>query len=338
MKKFFLFFFSLFVGAGLFIWITKTIGWDEIKLVFFSFSLWHGAAILGLTISIMVFGIWKWKFILKHQGYNLSFAALAKPYFAGYSIIFLAPMLIFGGELFRSYSLKEKYSVPWQKALSSVIIDRISEITLSLITIFVGLIYFLLKVCLLPKNLSIFFGIVLVFFGGVTAFFYFKSFRRESIIKFFLKKFNSNNQNSLVETEKEIFIFFGLKKKAMWQIFGLAFLRVFTNLTRFWVLILFLGKDIGILSTIPILGFYYFATMLPIPAALGSHELVQSFAFNSMKLGANTGPALALIIRGAELIMVLIGALFLFRLTIQILEAKFLKKVKKLVKIKQKNV
>ena len=331
MRKFFLFLISLFFGIGLFVWIIKTVGWQEIKLVFISFSGWQGLIILGLTIITVLFGVWKWRFILKSQGHNIPIIELVKTYLAGNAISFLAPMLLFGGELFRGYSLKEKHSIPWESAISSVMIDRILETTLYLLTIFLGLIYFLFKIGLPPKNLGIILGATLIFFGGATAIFYFKSFRRESIIKSFLRAFNSksNEQNSLVEIEKEIFNFFGPKKKKMWQGFGLSFLRVFSNLARFWILIIFLGKSIGFLSAVSILGFFYLAVMLPIPAALGSHEAVQSFAFNGLGLGANTGTALALIIRGAELIMVLIGAMFFLRLGFQLLEIAFVGRIKK---------
>ena len=333
MKKFFLFLFSLFVGIGLLVWIVRSVGWDEIKLVFISFSVWKVIIILALTFLGIMFSIWKWNLILKSQGYKISGFELPKLYLSGYSIAFLFPMLIFGAEIFRGYSLKERYSIPWQKAISSVIIERILETTSYLVTIFFGLIYFLLKIGLPPRNLGIALGVVLLFFTVATIFFYFKSFRRESIVKFFLKKFNSksNNSNSLIEIEKEIFKFFKPKKLIMWQGFSLAFLRVIAYLARSWILILFLGKSIGFFSVLSILGFFYLSTMIPIPAALGFHEAFQSFAFNSLGLGANTGIAFALIIRGVELIIVLLGFLILLRVSFDLIKITFFKKIRRFV-------
>lgn len=335
MKKFLLFLFSFLVGAVLFIWIVRDVGWEEIKLVFTSFSLGKGLVILILTFLTILIGIWKWRFILRNQGYNVPFAVIIKSYFAGYSISFLAPMMILGGEVFRGYSLKEKESVPWTKAMGSVVIDRISEATLCFITIIAGVLYFLLRISLPPKNLGIILALTLISFGGLTAIFYFKSFKKESIIKFFTKRLNMklNEPNSFLEIEKEVFDFFRPRKKVMWESFGLSFLRVLANLLRMWLLIIFFGKNIGILSAFSVLAFYYFVIALPIPAALGSHEVIQSFSFNALGLGANTGTALALIIRVVDLIVALIGVLFFLGLSFHILENSLIRKIKNLIKI-----
>jgi len=97
--------------------------------------------------------------------------------------------------------------------------------------------------------------------------------------------------------------------------------------SRAFLLVLFLGKNIGALSVLSVLGFNYLAVMIPIPAALGSHEAIQTFAFNSLGLGASTAAAFTMIIRGAELIIALFGSVFLFRLGIIIIKNALFKKV-----------
>ena len=281
MKKLLLFFLFLFIGIGLLIWIIRFIGWAEIKSAFLIFTGWQGIVILLLTALMLFFGMWKWQIILKSQGYSLSNRQLAGPYLAGFSLTYLFPMVVLGGEIFKGYVLREKFSVPWKNGITSAIIDKILEATLFLITIFAGLIFFLLKIGLPPKNLGIILGGVLIFFSAGIVFFYFRSFKKESIAKLLAKFFNHKKflNQDILEIEKEIFKFFKLKKRALWQGFGLAFLRVAITWLRCWVLILFLGKTIGALPALSILGFYYFALIIPIPTALGSHEMIQIFSF-----------------------------------------------------------
>jgi len=327
MKKFLFFLISLSIGVILLISIGKIIGWHEIKNALLVFTGWQGLAIFSLTVLIALMGIWEWKIILRSEDINISFRDLLRPYLAGFSIMYLASILIIGREAFRSYILKRKYCVSWSKGIASTIIDRILDFTTELIFILFGIIFFLLLVGFPPKNLGIIFGSMFLISVGGISFSYFKILKKESIAKFFIKIFipKYRNNNAPLQTEEEIFDFFRIKNKYMWLGFGLTFLEKVVKLLRAWLLVLFLGKNINFLAAVSILGFSYLAMMIPIPANLGSHEVVQVFVFNSLGLGAGVGAAFTMIIRGAELIIALFGAFILFRLGSGLLRESFLK-------------
>ena len=335
MRKLFLVLISFLIGVILFIWIGEVVGWQEVKKAFLVFTGWQGLAILGLTILMAIVGTWKWREILRGGGITVSFFDLFRPYLAGFSVMFLAPILFWAGEIFRGYVLKEKNSIPWSKGMASIIIDRILEWTANLVVVFFGGIFFLLMIGLPPKDLGMIFGGVFLFCAAGITFFYFKSFKRESMAKAFLKIFNQKLDSQPLEIEKEIFIFFKLKKKEMWRGFGLSFLRAGIMLLRTWLLILFLGKSISALPALSILGFTYLAVMIPIPTALGSHEVIQTFAFNSLGLGMGTATAFTMIIRGAELILAFYGIIILFRLGLELLKNTLLKKAEKIINQQQ---
>lgn len=333
MRKILLFFTSLFIGIGLLVWIIRFIGWKEIESAFLVFTGWHGIIILLLTALMLFIGMWKWKVILKSQGYDLSNRNLTAPYLTGFSLVYLFPMVIFGGEIFKGYILKEKFSVPWKNGITSIIIDKIIETTSFLIAMFAGLAFFLLKIGLPPRNLGIILAGIFVFFSAGIGFFYFKSFRKESIARLFIKFLNHNRflKEDVIGIEKEIFNFFKPKRRAFWEGMGLSVLRVIITWFRCWVLILFLGKNIAALSALSILGFYYFALMIPIPAALGSHEVVQIFSFGALGLGASLAPAFTMIQRGAELILAFVGMAIFFRLGMGLLQTVLFRKIENFI-------
>ncbi len=316
MRKFLFFLISLLVGVVLFIWIGKTVGWQEIKNAFLVFSGWQGVAIFGLSLLIMLIGNWKWQEILKSGGTNVPFFDLLKVYLASFSIRFLAPIVLMAAELFQGYALKEKHFLSWSKAMASVVIDRVSEWTANLAVIFFGTLFLLSRIGLPPVRLLIIFGGVFLFFASGIAYFYFKTLKKESMAKVFGKIFNHRLNGQPLEVEREIFAFFKLKKIEMWKAFGLSFLRVGIMLIRTWLLIIFLGKNIGALCSLSILGFTYLAIMIPIPTALGTHEAIQTFAFNSLGLSLGAATAFTMIIRGAELLIALAGVIILSRLGI----------------------
>lgn len=334
MRKFILFLFSFFIGFGLFVWVGKTIGWQEVKNAFLVFTGWQGLVIFGLTLLTALIGTLKWQEILKGEGVSVSFKKLLGPYLAGFSLMFLIPIVLLGGEIFRGYVLKEKDSVVWSKGMASVIIDRILEWTANLTVILFGILLFLYNIGLPPKNLILVFGGVFLVFAAATAFFYFKVSKKESIVKFCLKMLGLkilNEQNTFLEIEKVIFGFFRARKKSMWNAFSLSFLRAGVMWIRTWLLIMFLGKGIGWLPALSILGFSYLAVMIPIPTALGSHEAIQVFSFSSLGLAASSATAFTMIIRGAELILSLIGVVILFRLGSGLLKNALFKKIDNLI-------
>ncbi len=332
-KKFLLFLFSLLIGVGFFVWIIDFVGWQEIKNAFLVFTGWQGMVILGLTILIAVIGAWRWKQILAGEGVNISFGGVFKLYLSGFAAMFLAPIISCGGVVFLSYFLKEKHSVSWSKGVASVIIDRVLEWTANLAVIFFGTLFFLLAIGLPPmKLIMIFSGVFLIFAAGI-GFFYFKSFRSESMVRFFIR----NGNNRPLGAEKEIFNFFNFRNMSMWKSFGLSFLRVVVMYLRVWFLIIFLGREIAALPILSILGFSYLSAMVFIPASLGSHELIQAFSFEAFGLGAGTGVIFAMIIRAAEIILTLFGIIILFKLGLGLLQKALFRKIENLINNKYNN-
>lgn len=320
MKKILLFLFSLFIGTGLLVWIINFVGWEEIRNAFLVFTGWQGGVIFILTLLMMIIGNWKWKEVLKGEGVEISFWRLFKPYLVGFAVMSLVPVILWMGEIFRIYDLRRKSQISWPKATASVIIDRISEWTSNLIIIFLGVLIFLYEIGLPPKNLMIAFGGMFSLFVIGISTFYFKTIKRESIARTFTRVFNGKLDKEPLDTEKEIFNFFKFQNKSMWMSFGLAFFRAGIMYLRAWFLIIFLGEQISAFSALSILGFTYLAATIPIPTSLGSHEAIQTFAFESLGLGISSATAFTMIIRAAELLFALAGIVILLRMGVMFLK------------------
>ncbi len=328
MKKFLLFLASLSIGLILFSWVLTTVGWPNIKDAILIFTGWQGMVILLLSFLAALSGAWKWREVVRETGGKISFREIWKVYLASFPIRFLAPVIIVGAEIFQGYVLKKKNSIPWPQGMASVIIDRILEWTANLTVIFLGWIFFLLAIGFPPLKLAVIFGSIFLFFLFALAFFYFKVFKKESMVKHFGKVFAHKANVQPFEIEKEIFNFFKFSKKRMiCRILSLNFLRVGIMLLRVWFLVYFLGEKIGVLSALSLLGFSYLAAMVPIPMSLGFHEVIQAFAFNSLNLGVAAATAFAMIIRSAELAVALLGLIILFRLGISLARGMFFDKV-----------
>jgi hypothetical protein len=319
-----LFFFSLILGAAIFIWLGKTIGWVEIGRAFAVFTGWQGLVIILLSFLIAVIGNWRWKEILKDSGIDVPFNNLFKIYLGGYSMMYLMPILIWGGEAFRVYGLTKEGGVGWKKTFASVIIERILEWTVNIIVIFLGLAFFLSTVGLLPANLVLLFGFSLLFFVLIISYFYVKALGKKSIVRQIVKRFwkrEVSDDNGFIAVENEVFEYFRWGKGFNKGI-ALSILRVLIMQLRVWLLIIFLGNAIGFMPSLSILGFTYLSSMIPIPTSLGSHEAIQYFAFISLGLLGSMATAFTMILRAAEIVVSSVGMFFIFRTGFKLAESK----------------
>lgn len=182
MKKIFLFFISFSIGIGLFFLAIKWVGLDPIKKSFVVFGHWEGLLVFFLTFLTFLVSTWKWQIILKALGQELNFKDFFQVYLAGFSIRYFVPVAIFFSEIFQAESLKEIHKISWSKSLASVIIERVSELTINVIIILFSFLIFLFKIGLYHKNFWLLPIIFLFLISSFIFYFYLKIIKKESII------------------------------------------------------------------------------------------------------------------------------------------------------------
>lgn len=320
-KKFLLFLLSSSIGIGLFVWILKMVSWREVEKIFYSFSSRESLIILFLTLLIWLAGFWKWQFVLGSQGCDCSKKSLLQIIFASNAITYLfTPTAIFGGEGFRIYALRKKSSVSLEKNIAAIIIEKLLGASVVWIFLVTGLLSFLFLNQSLSGQLAIISAAVIGGLGLGLLIFYTQCFRKKSILKLIFRFFGKEFKNGYLteNIEKEIFSFFEFKKKIMWKGLGIAFLKYFLIFFKCWLLIFFLKGELNVLTAMSAMFFLYLAYSFPSPAGVGSLDVAQAFVFGSLGLGAATGITFSFILRGAEIIISLVGIVFLIKLGIEI--------------------
>lgn len=316
-RNIFFLFITFLIGGALLYFVFEKVGTKEIWRTFLSFSPGGIFWVFLFTILSIFLGAWRWKVILKDRGYTLSLQNLFSSWLAGFSIAYFTPVAVLGDEMLKVYILKQKFSVPLKKATISVFLeDSILDGSIFLLTIIVGIVLFILKTMFIPLRLWMILLILSFPIGGLI-FFYFRAFKSESMIRIIekpIRKFaNEKIANGIANYEREIFDFFKSKNKNMWNAVILSFLRGIVNLVRSWVLLWFLGMRIDIITAISIIAFTNLAYIFPLPAALGSHEILQAFSFSVLGLEPQSGVAFTLILRAFDVLTGLFGIFIVFR-------------------------
>lgn len=325
-KPFLLVLFSFILGAAIFVFLGKWIGWEEIGRAFDVFTGWQGLVIVFLTFLIISLGNLRWKTVLNSEGIPISFFSLFKIYLGGYAIMYMFPTVLMAGEVFRVFGLGKKKNLEWSKTAASVIIERILEWTINLSVVILGLSFFLFKKWFWPKELLIVFGGAFLFFSLALVFFYSNLLTKKSIVHLIVKRFNGReiSENSgFLEVENMVFNFFKVQNPAVYKGFLISLFRAAVMQLRVWLLVWFLGANIGFFNSFAVLGFSYISGMVPIPTSLGSHEAIQAAAFLSIGLTASLAAAFTLIIRAAEVLTSSFGLIYIIKTGFNLMSNKF---------------
>ncbi len=340
MRKLFFFTLSLIMGLAIFGLATSKVGFEEIREVFSSFPISGLIVILILTALIALVGTWRLKFILKSQGYDLPFSKLTEVWLTGFAISYLTPIAIFGGEVFMIYALRRFFPLSWEKSSAAIFIHRVLDATIFFPFLVLGVFTFFFLAGSFPAAKIIAAGgVVAAFLIFLLIVFYIKSFRRESPLEWFLKLFGMNRKKLekkeggrlILGAEKEIVSFFGLKRKEMWQGLGISLVKYLLVLARCWLLIFFFKGGWDIFNALSAYGFFNLATLVPVPAMLGSLEIAEGLVFSGLGLGANVGLAFSFLLRAMDVLICLIGIILLMKFGMKLVKVKVIELIDKVV-------
>ncbi|MDD5606395.1 MAG: lysylphosphatidylglycerol synthase transmembrane domain-containing protein [Candidatus Pacebacteria bacterium] len=307
---------SFLIGFFVFFFIIKWTGWQEIRNAFNLFLSYKGLLIVLLSILIWIIGALKWKLILQDQGYHFPFLKLLEIYFAGSSLTYLTPIAIIGGEGFRAYALKNKFSIPWQKNIAVLAIEKILSVFSLAIFLLFGIVSFFFLTSWYLKYLEILiigFFLLVIF---ILFFIHFKLYKKENLIKFILRILGVKNNGMAYNFSQDVFSFFHFKKPLFLKTCLVAFLKYAAIFLRVWLLLFFLVQNQNILIAGSIMLFIYISYLIPVPAAIGSLEAAQTFAFDYLGFEAIQGITFSIVLRSAELFVVIFGIIFLLKLGI----------------------
>lgn len=322
---------ALVIGLSLFGVIMKVVGWSSIQDALVLFLSFKGLIIIGLSFLGVLVSVFKWRFILKTITDKLEFRHLGELWLAGFTLTYLlTPTAVLGGESLRIYFTKKIYDLDWKKSTASVIIERIFDWTLFLFFTIIGILIFLFYTHFFSKKMIFFAVLIVGSLFSLLLLFYLKTLKKESTLEWFLKifgikkeKFESFlNSKIIFETEKELINFLSLKKKIFWKGFGLTFLKYSLSFLRVALLIFFLGGGKNIIQSLAVYGVTNLALLFPVPATLGSLEATGILSFGILGLGVASGTTFAMVLRGADLVLSLLGAIFLIKFGLKLAGAK----------------
>ncbi len=332
MKKMLTFVISLLLGLvfvfGLFRYF---VAWQELEESISSFSFWKWTLVLATSFLCLLSASLKWRAILKSFGSTASFRTIFEAHFSAFAITYLIPPAIFWADFFRARAVEDEISLT--KRIASVFSDRI-------LTTFFDLLLICLGSFLFFKEADGFFGrfthiyLGFLFFSAFIVFFvlifllYSNLLQKMGILKLFLNSFSKENDIG-GKVKKEIMKFFKNREGGLKKVLLLGLLRSSLMVFQCFLIVTFLGNQVGVLESLAIFGPTTASLETPISADLGSHDLTSALVFKGVGLTKGSGAAYAFIFRGANLTLVCLGSFFLLKIGLRSFRKRIVSKAKK---------
>jgi len=273
--------------------------------------------VLALTFLGTVVSSWRAYIILKSQCPDVKFLKLFNIWLAGHSINYLTPFIYFGGEGIKAYLMKEKMNIPLDKTTSTLVFDRILEISASLIMIGISIGVFISYAGPVGFTKTIMSVIVSVAsIAALVIIFYFQVFRNKKLLAPIIRRIGADSTRAgkfFIRSEQEVVDFFTVNRAVFWKGWAISIVKQAVLISRHIALFYFLGKSINIVPVIVSLGALYAGLTVPIPASLGIQEAFQGISFSAVGLAAREGVALSFVLRGADILLAGVGIAILLR-------------------------
>lgn len=313
---------SLAVGVVLFILAFQQAGFEKIQetLVLFPKKTLLTLFLVNSAAAILIGG-YRWYVIFRSQGCHISFWKIIQAKFVGFSVSYITPAALVGGEPVRAYMVKEGSDCGWEKAFASVIIDQIIFF-MTLFLLMVLSFILLLENFAIPREItySAFFlialGLCIMYMlynktlnrhDGEKAFFSFIIYKTKLNKISFIKK----RLRSIEEMDQLIENFFRKNTKASLLAFMSAFLEFFFYIVVVFLMCSFLNEPVSFFNALEIFFLITLANLVPIPGALGSFELFLTVIFDLLGMGKETGFAFSLLFRFINVALCFVGLIVL---------------------------
>lgn len=325
MKSKFAFLFLTIIGLIIFISILLSIGLSNI---FYSLSQMNFIFLIPyffFSFCIILTHSLRWKVILSSQGNEISLLRLFLYYVSGFSSGYLSPFPLSGGEGIKVILIK-KHTKSYHKALTSIILDKSIEKTINLLLAFIGIILVIITVGL-PVNLMLIFFFGFLLMALILSYYYYCIIKSKGFFSKILllirpihASFVEKHYLKIKESEDVMATFFIHHKKSFKLSILLSFISWVFMFAEYKFLMLAVGHNVNFFVLVMVITVVGIAYAMPIPAALGVLEGGQASLFKFLSLDIMGGVLVSLLTRLRDLLMSLIGLLYLFNYGIKFKE------------------
>lgn len=291
----------LLIGIGIIYYQYTTLTAEEIDKIKISFEKANYYFIL-MSLVIACLGYWsrayRWKFALNHLGYETKFSNNFFTVCVSYLVNLTVPR---SGEISRAALLKKYEDVPFDKAFGTIVAERIVDLLIFLLFVFIGFISQFEKIYqfLLNENVS-FQSLILTAIVGVFLFFGFILIWIYAEWQIILKL--KKKLSGLVEGITTVY-----KMKDKWNYIFHSFFIWFSYLMMFYVAVFALPETSEMNFDIVIMGFIFGSLAVGFSnGGLGAYPFSIALIFSLYGITKDVGTAFGWLVWTSQTILTIL--------------------------------
>lgn len=311
---------SLLLGVILFIYVLGKTGFVDTISYFKEASIFPFIAYIIVSFFMMAIKVYRWQVILGAYGFKHSFWSLFAYKLAGFSLSYITPGAMVGGEGLRAYLLKrgsKSKKMTFTKSVSSIIIDKFFDLAVAAMLTSVG-IMLVLSFFSLSRYLKAALLIVTVCWVVALSFFLYSSLTKKGFFSYIFRKLKlykikrlSKVEKEVKDTESNISHFFISHKKEFRRCVVLSFFLWLLMLVEYKIATAVLVYEASLTIVFLIILMVGFSYLFPLPGALGILEATQASMHVFIGFKAVQGLALSLLVRARDTMWTIIGLIFI---------------------------
>jgi len=310
-------FIFLLFGLTLFALFLYKFGLDALEIIRLEINYTYlGIFVATVLISFIPYTL-RFKALLDAYDKKVSLPRLIKHTIAAFAISYITPASRLGGEPVRIYLLKKECDVDYKTGTTVAIMDKFVEFFGTLMFGTAGLIL-LLYVPGIPLGIKMIFGGLLFIGIAILAGFYFRTIKGKGSFSTVFNIFRLNKikkikhwTKAIEDVETKVEHFFKNHKRHFFKSFFFYVINAVFLILQIKFLLLSIGFNFNVAQIILVITIWGVLNFVPTPASLGFLEAGQSGLFHFLQGDGAVGLAMTLLLRGAYLIVVLIGLLFI---------------------------
>lgn len=307
----------LLLGIALFALFLYKFGLDALKIIQLELNYTYLTLFIAAVFISFIPATFRLKAILEAYHKDLPWFTLFKHTVAAFAVSYVTPASRVGGEPVRIYLLKKECDVEYKIGTTAVIMDKFVEFLGTLIFGTTGLVL-LLYLPGIHVGLKIFFGILLGIGVAIVGGFYYRMMVGKGYFSSFFTLFRLHKiekikhwVHEIKDVESKAQHFFKNHKREFFKSFFFYVVMAVSLIIQIKLLLLSIGYDFNVTQIILIITVWGVLNFVPTPASLGFLEAGQSGIFYILGGGTALGLAVALLLRGAYILVVLLGFAFI---------------------------
>jgi uncharacterized protein (TIRG00374 family) len=274
------------LGIVIFIYLVFQIGLLGVISNLMKANILYLAIAFCIYCPIFLIKIFKWSYLISVHGKKHSFSVIAQLFLASYFLSLVTPGKI--GDLARSIYLKKDLKMPLGKSLSTVILDRIFDISIIISFAFSGMLLFINYFGFVYSfNVFIIFGVLfLAFFYVILNKKYAKFISKRILLSFISKKYKEKYNFSSLFNEfydsSELII---RNKRMLITSIALTAITIILGIIQIKIITLALNLDISLMFLLLAIPILYLSEMIPLSiAGMGTRDAVAILLFSLISI------------------------------------------------------